>query len=81
MGTLLEYQLGVLQHEMETINSAILNKDDASRQLKTWAISLWTATTTLTGVEHFALTENQFLLVLNVGNVPVCVETRLSGAA
>ena len=55
MNPLLEYKLDILKLEIETINRAILDKDNASKQLKTWAISLWTATTTLTGIEHFTV--------------------------
>ena len=71
MITLLEYKLDLLKLEIETINGAILNKDDSSRQLKTWAISLWTAATTLTGVEHFKNIEDRGFIVEFFGeNIP-----------
>lgn len=39
----LEYQLEILKLEIETVNAAIRQMDEITKNVKQWAIALWTA--------------------------------------
>lgn len=52
MNDLLQYKLDILKVEIETINKAILDKDDASRQIKKWATTIWAGAVGLVGAAH-----------------------------
>ena len=52
MPDLLQVKLDILKIEIETINSAILNKDETTRQIKNWAITLWLGATGFAATQH-----------------------------
>ena len=52
MPDLLEVELDLLKIEIETINGAILNKDETTRQIKNWAITLWLGATGFAATQH-----------------------------
>ncbi len=54
MPDLLEVKLDLLKIEIETINGAILNKDENTRQIKNWAITLWLGATGFAATKHLA---------------------------
>lgn len=62
MAELITYKFELLKLEIQTINSAILDKDQMSRQIKQWAITLWLAATGFAGAEHIKLPSMQSTL-------------------
>lgn len=52
MTTVLDYKLDLLKIEIDTINKAILDKDETSRQVKGWTITLWVAAVGFAGTKH-----------------------------
>lgn len=50
----LNYKLELLKVEIQTINSAILDKDQTARQIKQWAVTLWLGATGFAGAEHIS---------------------------
>lgn len=52
MSRVLDYKLDLLKLEIQTINSAIIEKDQMCRQIKQWAVTLWVAAVGFAGVRH-----------------------------
>ena len=54
MTNVLDYKLDLLKVEIDTINKAIINKDETSRQIKNWTVTLWVGAVGFVGSQHFS---------------------------
>ena len=72
MPNLLEVQLDLLKAEIETIDRAIVNKDEATRQIKKWTITVWVAATGFVATDHLTSPEpGTYLWSLGTVTIPI----------